>query len=88
MEVKKNHQQIAASSQKNTSTVNWNPYEWLSQIKQEFFKITWTNVDELRVYTQIVVGATFFFGLGLFGIDLLIHTFLNGLSSTVHWIGG
>jgi preprotein translocase subunit SecE len=88
MEVKKSNQQIVASSQKDISAVNWNPYEWLSQIKQEFFKITWTPVNELKVYTQIVVGATFFFGLGIFGIDLLIHTFLNGLASAIHLIGG
>jgi preprotein translocase subunit SecE len=88
METKKNHQQIDTSSHKEAKAVNWNVYEWLGQIKQEFFKISWTDPEELKVYTQLVVGATFIFGLGIYGIDLWIHAVLNGLTSLIHWIGG
>ncbi len=88
METKKNQLRIDSTSSKEAKVPNWNVYEWLSQIKQEFFKISWTDPAELKVYTQIVVGATFIFGLGIFGIDIGIHTILNGLSSIVHWISG
>jgi preprotein translocase subunit SecE len=89
METKKNHPQIDTSSRKEVkAAANWNVYEWLSQIKQEFFKISWTNSEELKVYTQIVVGATFIFGLGIYGIDLGIHAVLNGLSSIIYLLGG
>jgi preprotein translocase subunit SecE len=75
-------------AKKNTRSINWNPYDWLEQVKQEFFKISWTDSEELKVYTQLVVGATFIFGLGIYVVDVIIHAFLNGLASVIHLLGG
>ncbi len=44
--------------------------EFMGDIKDELKKISWTSPEELKVYTQIVVGATFFFGMGIYFIDL------------------
>lgn len=54
--------------------------EWIEGIKQEIKTIHWTSPEELRNYTKIVVGATFFFGMGVYIVDLLIHSVLNFLT--------
>lgn len=90
MEVKKTttQQQIAASTSKEAALSSWKPAEWLGGIKDEFRKITWTSPEELKVYTKIVVGATFFFGMGIYFMDLLIQGFLNGLALAIRLIAG
>lgn len=55
--------------------------EWIEEIKHEIKAISWTTPEELRVYTQVVVGATFFFGLGVYLVDLTIHGALNLLTA-------
>jgi preprotein translocase subunit SecE len=87
MEIKK-IQSIAASSPKETQASQWKPQELIGDIKDEFTKISWTNPEELKTYTQIVVGATFFFGIGIYAIDLLIHSILNGLAFAIRFISG
>lgn len=52
-------------------------------IKGELKKISWTSPEELRLYTQLVVGATFILGLGLYLVDLLIQSVLGGFSFIV-----
>ncbi len=88
MEIKKT-QQITASAAKDTQAVQqWKPQEMLGDIKDEFKKINWTSPEELKTYTQIVVGATFFFGIGIYAIDLFIHSILNGLALGIRLISG
>ena len=58
------------------------------KIKEELRKITWTSPDELRVYTQITVGATFVLGLSIYLIDLFIQYSLMGISNIVRFIFG
>jgi preprotein translocase subunit SecE len=89
MEVKKN-QPIAASTPKNKEALlsSWKPQEFIGEIKDEFKKISWTSPEELKVYTQIVVGATFFFGMGIYILDLFIQSVLNGLAVAIRLIGG
>jgi len=61
---------------------------FLAEVKQEIQKITWTSKEELRVYTKIVVGATFLLGLGIYAIDLFIRSTFDALSVIIHWIAG
>lgn len=61
---------------------------FVSEVKAEIKKITWPTVEELRVYTKIVVGATFFFGVGIYVVDLLIQTTLRVLEFGVQLFGG
>lgn len=88
MEVKKN-QPISASTPKDKEALSsWKPQEFIGDIKDEFKKISWTSAEELKVYTQIVVGATFFFGMGIYILDLFIQSVLNGLAMAIRLIGG
>jgi preprotein translocase subunit SecE len=92
MEVKKTQTQtqpIATSvKEKDASLSAWNLKEFIGEIKEEVSKITWTSPAELKAYTQIVVGATFAFGMGIYILDLLIQGVLNGLASVIHLIAG
>lgn len=90
MEVKKTQSTIAASA----STTHAPAFAlsdattFVGDVKEELRKITWTNPDELRVYTQITVGATLVLGLGIYFIDILIQLTLMGFSNIVRFIFG
>lgn len=88
MEIKKTQQTTTTVSSKENQTTQWKPQELVGEIKDEFNKISWTNPEELKTYTQIVVGATFFFGIGIYAIDLFIHSILNGLALGIRFISG
>ncbi len=61
---------------------------YISELKEELKKVTWTTKDELILFTKIVVGSTFSLGLAIYGIDLLIKGVLNGFGALVHLIFG
>lgn len=61
---------------------------YLSGVKSEFKKITWTDKEDLKAYTQIVVGATFICGLGVYCVDLSIRTVLATIESLTSLIFG
>jgi len=61
---------------------------FFGDIKSEFKKISWTSRDELRVYTKIVVGATFAFGMLVYIADLFIQRCLLGLDGFFRLITG
>lgn len=60
--------------------------DFVGDVKAELKKINWTSPEELKVYTKVVVGATFFLGMGLYLVDLFIQSFLNGLSFLIRLI--
>jgi preprotein translocase subunit SecE len=62
--------------------------DFASDVKSEIQKITWTNRDELIVYTKIVVGATFVFGMAIYFLDLLIQGFLGSLDFIMNMVSG
>lgn len=91
MEVKKSQPTIAAPVTTGTQTAPFalsDAVAFVGNVKEELRKITWTSPDELRVYTQITVGATFVLGLGIYLIDILIQMTLAGFTNIVHFIFG
>jgi preprotein translocase subunit SecE len=62
--------------------------DFVGEVKQEIMRIHWTSWEELKVYTQIVVGATFAFGIGLYLADLAFQSVLNSLGLLVRLISG
>lgn len=71
-----------------TSTKQGEIQSFLGDVKSEFKKISWTEKDELKTYTKIVVGATLISGFGVFCIDLAIRAGLDGLEAFVRLIFG
>lgn len=61
-------------------------FEFIGDVKGELSKINWTSPEELKVYTKVVVAATFFLGMSLYIVDLLIQATLNGLDMLIRWI--
>lgn len=82
MDVRKAHVSTASPSTRERRL------GWMSGIKGEFKKITWTSKDELRAYTKIVVGATLAVGLGIYVLDLLVQGALSSLGLLVRAIIG
>jgi len=80
---------LRQNSQNQSKTVKTpSPVQFVGDIKTEFNKISWTSREELKTYTQIVVGATFIMGLSIYAIDLLIQGALTGLGNTIRLITG
>ena len=61
---------------------------YIREVKEELKKVTWTTRSELILSTKLVVGSTFVFGIGIYAVDLLIKTVLNGVAGMVHFIFG
>lgn len=53
---------------------------YLDQLREEIKKISWPQMDELKICTKVVIGATFFFGFGIYFSDLVIKSALDTLS--------
>ena len=91
MEIKKTQTQpVAASNQKDKEAAaqRWRLRDFVGEIKEEIEKISWTSPQELKLYTQLVVGATFFFGMGIYALDLVIQAMLATLSLAIRYIAG
>lgn len=89
MEVKK--QQLTTEVSKQTydaPVTSRKAQSFLSDVKGELQKISWTTPDELKAYTKIVIAATFAFGIGVYMVDIFIQMFLGALESTIKLIGG
>jgi preprotein translocase subunit SecE len=61
---------------------------YLQELKRELKQVTWTSKEELILFTKIVVGATFAFGLSIYGADLFIKGCLTGFKNLIHLIVG
>lgn len=83
MEIKK-PQNTTVEQEKNSKRV----LEYVTEVKSEVQKITWTSRDELIFYTKLVVGATFVFGMVIYLLDLTIQGVLSSLNYILHLIGG
>lgn len=84
MEVKKPQHSTASEQTLPIKRVQ----EFVTDIKSEIQKITWTSREELLVYTKIVVGATLVFGMSIYVLDLMIQGTLSGLHVLLSFIGG
>ncbi len=61
---------------------------FLTGLKSEFSKITWTPKDELFQCTKVVIFFVFVFGFGIYLTDLFIKGGLNWLNFLVQKIFG
>ncbi len=61
---------------------------YIREFKEELKKVSWTSKEELFLSTKIVVGSTFVFGFGVYLVDLVVQSSLNGLHSLVFKVIG
>lgn len=86
MELKKNEQHSRPVSE--AAGKKFRLRDLIEDIKRELKSVTWTSKEELKVYTQIVVVATFVFGMGVYFVDLIIQSALNTLTWITRLITG
>lgn len=72
----------------DTVSIGKQTQEFVSEVKSEINKISWTTKEELFFYTKVVVIATFAFGLSIYALDLLIQAVLNSLNLISNFIIG
>lgn len=63
-------------------------FGFIGELKEELKKVSWTTKAELQFCTKVVVGAIFLFGLGIYGVDLVIQGGLTLIKSFVYLIFG
>ncbi len=61
---------------------------YFREVLNELKKVTWTSKEELIFCTKAVIFATFFFGLTIYGVDLLIRGTLDGVAAVLRMIFG
>lgn len=88
MTVESRIMEVKKSAPSETKAKSWSIFDFVGNVKEEFWKISWTNPDELRLYTKLVVGATFLFGLGIYFMDVAIQSVLHLLGTLFHLIFG
>ncbi|NGX26192.1 MAG: Protein translocase subunit SecE [Chlamydiae bacterium] len=64
------------------------PFTFISDLKEELKKVSWTTRTELLSATKIVVLATFCFGIGIYVVDLIVKGFLEFIKRTLLFIFG
>lgn len=86
MEIKKTTPSVTVEKEHTASSKQIQNF--VTDVKDEIQKTTWTSREELIVYTQIVVSATVLFGMAIYLWDLMIQTALVGLHGIVSLISG
>jgi preprotein translocase subunit SecE len=89
MESKTNHQIVKPTvvQTKDKTAQAGQLIDFFAAVKTEFKKIVWTNPNELRTYTKIVVAMTVLFGLGIYVMDIAIQLVLGFLGAFLQLIG-
>ncbi len=55
------------------------PFTFISELKEELKKVSWTTKAELISATKIVIISVFCFGIGIYIVDLVIKGILKWL---------
>ncbi len=61
---------------------------FISELKEELKKVTWTTRSELLSSTKIVILSIFGFGIGIYLVDLLIKGVLESVKRIAYFIFG
>ena len=63
------------------------PVAYFEEVKAELGKIHWTTKEELKLYTRVVVGATFGFGILVYFLDNILRITLHGVEALFRLVG-
>ena len=64
------------------------PLTFVSELKEELKKVSWTTKSELISATKTVIASIFFFGIGIYLVDLAIKGGLELIKRAVFFIFG
>lgn len=88
MDARINHNRTNADINSHPSVKKRRAFTFIQDLKEELKKVSWTTLDELKFSTKMVVGTTFFLGLGIYLVDLVIKGCLDLVTLVVHFIFG
>ncbi len=88
MDVKLNHNRVNSDVNLQQNSKKKRTFTFIRDLKEELRKVSWTTQDELKFSTKMVVGTTFFLGLGIYLVDLVIKSSLDLVTLVVHFIFG
>jgi preprotein translocase subunit SecE len=88
MDAKLNQSRLSSDAPIHQASKKKPAFSFVQELKEELKKVSWTTKNELKLSTQVVVGATFLFGLGIYLFDLVIKGALDFIALFVHFIFG
>ena len=74
------------SNTKKSAKKPKNPLTFISELKEELKKVSWTTKSELLSATKIVILSMFGFGIGIYLVDLLIKGVLEAIKRAAFYI--
>ena len=88
MDARINHNRTNADINAHAAPKKKRAFTFIQDLKEELKKVSWTTQEELKFSTKMVVGATFFLGMGIYFVDLVIKGCLDLVTLVVHFIFG
>jgi preprotein translocase subunit SecE len=88
MDVKLNQTQPSSDVPAQQASKKRSVFRFVRELREELRKVSWTTQEELKLSTKVVVGAIFFFGLGIYLVDLVVKGCLDFIALVVHLIFG
>ena len=76
---KKHDAKSKKNSLPNGESLAKRSFGFVSDIKLEFKKLSWTAPEELKTYTKVVLASTVGFGMLVFVADLFIKNTLDAM---------
>lgn len=88
MDARINSNRTTAETSGYSSSKKKRVFAFIQDLKEELKRVSWTTRDELKFSTKMVVGTTFFLGLGIYLVDLAIKGCLDLIALIVRLIFG
>lgn len=88
MDVKLNQPRLSSDTPSQAAKKKRPAFSFVKELREELKKVSWTTKDELKFSTKIVIGSTFFLGLGIYLFDLVIKGALDLIALIVHFLFG
>lgn len=88
MDARINHNRTNTEVNSHPAVKKKRVFTFIQDLKEELKKVSWTTQAELIFSTKMVVGTTFFLGLGIYLIDLLIKGCLDTITLIVQSVFG
>ena len=79
---------LMESNTKQSVKKRKDPLSFISELKEELKKVSWTTKSELFSATKIVIMSMFGFGIGIYLVDLFIKGILEGIKKAAFFIFG
>ncbi len=68
MDAKLNQPRLSTDAPAQQASKKKRVFSYVQELKEELKKVSWTTKEELKFSTKVVIGATFFLGLGFISL--------------------